>query len=147
MTCTQIAVRLRNPPEGRNQQTEGKIRDLIVQNVRRIGDHDAAPRRVGHVHVVIADPIGGDDLKVRQVVHQGCVSASAAGARGDALDQRPDFLQARIGIRGIPETMQRHVRIECFHDALRHRLGHEDVGHGEVYLLVGSFRRSRQRLP
>ncbi len=54
----QIAVRLRDLSQGCDQKSDGQIGDFVVQHVRRVGDDDAAPRRLADVHIVVADAVG-----------------------------------------------------------------------------------------
>ncbi len=49
-----------------DQQPDRRVRDLLAQHVRRVGDDDAVPAAVADVDVLVADAETGDDLQMRQ---------------------------------------------------------------------------------
>ena len=59
-------------------QHDGGIGNLVIQDVGRVGDDDAAFNRAAHIHGVIADAVIRDDLEVRKAIHQGRGHAAMA---------------------------------------------------------------------
>ena len=64
---------------GIDQQPDRGIGDLLGQHVGRVGDHDAALRRVADIDRIIADAEIGDDLEIGQRIDQCSVYAAKGG--------------------------------------------------------------------
>ena len=99
------AVGLRQTAERGEQQCYGEVRHIRVQDIGRVGHHDAAPRGGGRIDPVVADPIGGDDPKrgkhrQETVINRGL---AAAGQRHDAVAVLVDdaFQVAFIGAQHV----------------------------------------------
>ena len=74
--CAQVAVGLRQLANRREQQPDREIGDLLGQDVGRVRHDDAAPAGLGCVDGVVADAEIGDDLELRQPVHEGAVDVA-----------------------------------------------------------------------
>ena len=100
-SVAQIALGAGELADRHEEEPEGGVGDLFGQDVRRVGDDDAALGGGGEVDAVIADAEAGDDLEPRQPPDQVAADADM-GAAGDAADgvgalgdQRVDVLGGR----------------------------------------------------
>ena len=59
-------------PCHRDQQSDGQVRDIIGQHVRRVRHDHPAGSRVVHVDGIHADAEAADNLKIGQGVYQSC---------------------------------------------------------------------------
>jgi hypothetical protein len=72
------------PARAGQQHQHGHVGDIVVEHVRRVGDHDVLRGGMGSIDAVIADAEAGDDLQVRQCVDQGGIGLAHGGDPGDA---------------------------------------------------------------
>ena len=121
------------------QEPDGEIGDLLGQDVGRVRDDDAAPAGLGGVDGVVADAEIGDDLELRQLVHEGAVDVVMA-AGGKAADARRELGDERIPVGRFPGLVQ----VEGLPDAL-HDEGHHRAQHQHFDVLQGSDLRGLRR--
>ena len=79
------SVRLGQPAHRREEERDGEIRYLVVQDFRSIGDHDAAPRGGLNVDRIVSHAIVADDLERGEPRQESGVEAIPS-----ARDDRPD---------------------------------------------------------
>lgn len=72
-------------PDGVDEKRNGRVGHLIVQNVGRVGDDDAAGCGMLHIHTVIANAEIGDDIKIGQRIHPFGVEAAGNRHGGNPL--------------------------------------------------------------
>jgi hypothetical protein len=122
------ALGLRELPDRAQKKPERCICHLLVQHAGRVGDHDPALCRFGDIHVVVPHAKAGDNLEVRQGVHELRGGATMRGASGNAADPGAYFAQEADAIRRFPEAMQPRAGSERLHHDRPHRPGHQNVG-------------------
>ena len=122
-----IAVGLREPPHGAEQQADGGVRHLLVQHVRRVRHGDAVRPGPFGVDMVIADAKARDDLELGELRHESGVDGLVPAARDNGADDRGDLIQPRRGIRRLPDFMHSESRVDALGDQGCHRGGHQDV--------------------
>jgi hypothetical protein len=65
-----MGMRVRQAAQQRQRQPHRQIRHIVGQNVRRVGDTNAAAAGELEVHLVVADAVDADHLQLRQRGHQ-----------------------------------------------------------------------------
>ncbi len=94
-------VGLRNAAGQRDHQPDGDFGHRVVEYVGGVGDADiAGPGGLG-VDRVVADAEIGDDLELREPVHQGRVDIAA----GDGADTRRDGGDQRVPVGGLVQLV------------------------------------------
>ena len=129
MARAQVAVRLGDPPQGRQHEADREVGDLVGEHVRRVGDDDAAPVRRDGIDGVVADAEIRDEFEVRQPVHQRSVDTDLT-ADAEPADPRTDLGQQRLRIRGAREPVNRVPSLEGPFDERMHLPKQQDLGRG-----------------
>jgi hypothetical protein len=120
----QIPVDLRQLPHRGDEEPHREIGHFLGQNVGRVGDHDAAPRRLGGVDAVVADAEIGNDLEIGHELHHGAVDAARA-AGGEAPDARSRLAQHLLETVVRPAAVQRELPRDAVDDERHHGARHE----------------------
>ena len=86
----EITLGLGQLPHGCEQQPKRRIRHLLVEHVRRIGDDDAVPAGPFGVDVVVADAEARYDLELGKARHDRAIDRPVTGDRRDGAHLRRD---------------------------------------------------------
>jgi hypothetical protein len=115
-----------NFAHGRKQKAESQIGHLVRQHIGRVRHDHAALRCRLHIHAVIADRRGRDDLKGREPLHHFAWQRRDKG--DNAANMRSDLVEECFLVRRVPISVERDVGRKRGLGQRTHRVQHQDVG-------------------
>ena len=139
-------VRLRNPPRHRQNQRPHKVGRRLRQDIRGVGDDDAAACRGGDIHVVVAYGVDSHDLQTRgRVQHLGIHALRQGHCERVGLGRRlQEFLACRRAIVGLSDEGEAPGQLG--HDRVREAPAHVDGRHGlGTRTVLYHFKTARSR--
>ena len=112
----------------REDHRPGEVGDRFGQDVRRVGDDDAAGARVRDVDVVVPDGDVGDDLQLRRRVDGGAIDRVGEQADERVLvgDPRPQFGRRDGGVARVEIHLAGRFELASTEEE---SAGHENVRH------------------
>jgi hypothetical protein len=105
-----IAVDLREMPHRAEQQPERGIGNLLVEDVRRVGDDDVVGGGVLRIDVVVTDAEARHHFQLRQLLHQLAVDAAGMAADRDVAQGRGKAGEQCI-VGGVLRSREMHRKI------------------------------------
>ena len=136
MSAADKAVRFDHPPRHAEYQSDGRVRRVLGQFIRRVGDGNSAGRRRFQVDLIEAHATRRDQLEIRQSVHQGRACTRVNHGYGDREPGSNRKGANRTCIRRIVDDVifggKRAAKVgrdlsddeSAWHRRVRHRIGY-----------------------
>src|SRR5690606_25678057 len=113
LTIADESCRLRDFAHNADKQPQSEIGDLLIQDIRSVGDDDIPAPCIGSIHRIVSNAVAGDDLQVGKGVDELPVDG---GVTGHATNRSP-HLWSQVGfkvtIRDLDEIKIRSKHVPC----------------------------------
>jgi hypothetical protein len=144
----QIALGLRKLPHGAQQESERGVGHFLVEDVGRVGGHDAMLGRPFDVDMIVADAEARHDLQAGKARHQGAVDRDIAERHRKAAHLAGELRQESVAVLCVRQLVQVECRREPVGDHRLRRAEQQYVGllarHSRISLAVtGALPRCR----